>query len=210
MVISPSFTRSRYCKTVQGGAATAPSLHIFVIVGGNMTRIKICLLLQCLGCVTALPAGSAWANTAANTQIINQATLSYNDGSGTKTASAGITVTVALVPSAVTVEVGGPQTTSYNGAGTNLTDSFTLTATANGPDTYTLGSAVTSSSNTSNPPVPTATPTAASVPLGVTVIDLGSSTTVIVAHADGVSDDKLNGNETADTVKIGSDVRTVQ
>jgi len=164
-----------------------------------------CLL--CLVMLLAASAGRAWANTAANTQIINQAQLSYNDGSGTKTATAGVTVTVSLVPSPVTVEVGSAQSTSYNGAGTTLTDSYTLTATANGPDTYTLGSAVTGSTNTS---APTATATGATATLGATVTALGSTTTVIVVPSDGVSDGKVNGIGAGDTVKIGSDVRTVQ
>src|ERR1039457_4534030 len=85
----------------------------------------------------------AWANLAANTQIINQAQLSYNDGVATKTATASVTVTVGLVAAAPNIVPGPPQSTSYNGAGTTRTDSYTITAGANGPDTYNLSAAVT-------------------------------------------------------------------
>jgi hypothetical protein len=152
-------------------------------------------------------AGSAWANTAANTQIINSATLTYNDGTGTQTSKAGITVTVALVPSAPTFIPGGAQTTTYS-ATASTTDSFTLTATGNGPDSYTLtGNATVANANANNP---TATPTQGSIVLGATVTAVGSTTTDLVVPADGVSsDNKVNGIGVGSTVVVNNEQKTV-
>ncbi|MGA3279854.1 MAG: hypothetical protein ABSD50_02590 [Smithella sp.] len=152
-------------------------------------------------------AASAWANLAANTQIINNATLSYNDGTGTKTATASVSVTVVLVPSAPNIVAGTAQTTSYSGTAT-LTDSYTVTGTANGPDTYNITAAVSGSTNT-NTGTPGASPTAATVSLGGTVTTAGSSATVINVPSDGVANNNLNGIVVGSTVVINGDVRTV-
>ena len=48
--------------------------------------------------ILVLPAARAWANVAANTQIVNQATLTYSGG----TAHASVTVTVATINSQAT------------------------------------------------------------------------------------------------------------
>ncbi len=169
--------------------------------------LKMQLILFSLALAFAASAGSAWANTAANTHIINNATLSYNDGTGTRTATASVTVTVALVPAIPTVAPGPPQSTSYNGPATPLTNSFTVTATANGPDTYSVTSAITGSTNTTSP---TATPQAPTVYLGATVTLAGSTTTVITVPSDGVSNNIVNGIQAGSTVVIGIDTRTVQ
>ena len=94
-----------------------------------MKQIKTILLAQLaviaiLLCISA----PAWANLAANTQILNQATLSYWDGTQTKTAPARVTVTVTLVCAAPTLTAGAPQTTSYNGPATTLHRQFYITA----------------------------------------------------------------------------------
>jgi len=170
----------------------------------SITKVYISLFLLTLA--FAAPAGSAWANMAANTHIINNATLSYNDGTGTRTATASVTVTVALVPATPAVVPGPPQTTSYSGPATLLTNSFTVTATANGPDTYNVTSAITGSTNTSGA---TATPQAPTVSLGATVTLAGSTTTTIVVPSDGVSNNIVNGIQAGSTVVIGIDTRTV-
>src|SRR6185369_2149761 len=125
--------------------------------------LKLNYRLFCFALLLAVSAAPAWANLAANTQIINQAQLSYNDGVATRTATASVTVTVGLVAAAPNITPGPPQSTTYTGVGTTLADSFTITAGANGPDTYNLSAAVTGSSNTSGA---TAAPTAPTVPLG--------------------------------------------
>jgi len=168
----------------------------------NFYYILLSLLL-----LLALSAENALANVAANTRIINSVTVSYNDGTGTKTATASVTVTVALVPAIPTVIPGPPQTTSYGGPLTSLTNSFTVTATANGPDTYNINSAITGSTNTIGP---TATPQSSTVFLGATVTGSGSSTTAIVVPSDGTSDNSVNGIQAGSTVVIGIDTRTVQ
>ena len=152
-------------------------------------------LLGILLCISA----PAWANLAANTQIINQAQLSYYDGSTTRYAYASVTVTVSLVPAAPTIVAGPPQTTSYNGCTTTLTDSYTITATSNGPDTYNLSATVSGSTNDTSP---SAVPTASTVALGATVTTVGSTGTVLVVPYDGVTDGMDNGIAVNATVVI--------
>jgi hypothetical protein len=145
---------------------------------------------------------------AANTQIINQATLSYNDGTGVKTSTTAVTVTVALVPSAPTIIPGPPQTTSYNGSGTTLTNSFIVRASSNGPDNYDLSTAITAFTNTTGA---TAAITSGSpILLGATVTLSGSTTTAIVVPADGVANSAVNAIQAGDTVHIDNATVTVQ
>jgi hypothetical protein len=172
-------------------------------------NLNIYFILLSLTLLLTASAGSALANVAANARIINSATLSYNDGTGTRTATASVTVTVAMVPAIPTVTPGPPQTTSYGGPSTPLTNSFIVTATTNGPDTYTVTTAITGSSNTS---LATANvqPASASITLGATVTVSGSSTTSIVVPSDGTSDNSVNGIQAGSTVVIGGEARTVQ
>ncbi len=152
---------------------------------------------------------NAWGNTAANTQIINTADLAYNDGTSVKHATASVSVTVALVQSSPTIVPGPPQTTSYNGTGTTLNDSFTITTGANGPDTYNLIAAVAGSTNTSGATAASALP---AVALGATVTTAGSTTTTIVVPADGNLIGEMtgvNGIQIGDTVVVNGEVRTV-
>jgi uncharacterized repeat protein (TIGR01451 family) len=95
-----------------------------------------------LGAV-ALTAASAVASTAANTVITNTATVNFNDAGGVAqpAVSASATVTVLLVPAAVTLSSPGPQTIAQGGVNASLT--YTITSTANGPDNYTLTSVAT-------------------------------------------------------------------
>lgn len=166
---------------------------------------KICSYLLIIMLFALSSAASAWATIAANTQIINQASLSYNDGAGIKTATASVTVTVSLVASAPTIVPGPSQTGSYSGSAT-LTDSYTVTASANGPDTYNITAAVSGSTNTSGA---AAVPTSSSVSLGASITVTGSTSTVIVVPSDGTASNSVNGIEVGDTVVINGDVRTV-
>ena len=163
--------------------------------------VQLALLGMCLGLTS-----TAWANLAANTQIINQAQLSYFDGASTKTATASVTVTVSLVAAIPTIVPGPNQTTSY-GPGATLTDSFTVTAGANGPDTYNITANVSGQTNNNNNG--TATPTVASVILGASVTTTGSTDQVIVVPSDGTSNASVNGIEVGDTVVINGEARTV-
>ena len=78
---------------------------------------------------------SAQANMASNTQITNAAHLSYFDGTATQTADSSVTVTVTLVQVAPTITKGPDQSTPYTGVDTQLNNTFTVVAQANGPDT---------------------------------------------------------------------------
>ena len=171
--------------------------------------MKFCSSLFCLALLIFVTAAPARANLAANTQIINQAQLSYNDGIATRTATASVTVIVGLVASAPNIIPGPPQSTSYSGAATPLTDSYTITAGANGPDTYNLSAAVTGSTNTAGA---TATSTAPSVALGASVTTVGSTTTTLVVPSDGNLPGEMpgvNGIQVGDTVVINGEIRTV-
>jgi len=110
-------------------------------------------LLTLLGVGIALAAwsGSAWATTAktaANTQIINTATLTFTIGSTTASASASVSVLVSLVPSAPTVSISNPGAVGYTGTDTPaLTDSVTILSTANGPAKYTVTPSINAAAN---------------------------------------------------------------
>lgn len=175
-----------------------------------MKSIKTILLAQLalLGLMLCLST-PVWANLAANTQILNKATLSYWDGTQTKTSDSSVTVTVALVCAAPTILAGPPRTTSYNGPATTLTDSFLITATSNGPDTYNLSATVSGSTNTTGP---TAVPVTATVSLGATVTTTGvgsPDTTHIVVPFDGTEDGFVNGISVGSTVVISGQGREV-
>jgi len=171
-----------------------------------MKRIKTIILAQLalLGLLLCISA-PAWANLAANTKITNTALLSYYDGSATKTVPASVDVTVSLVQAPVLVTAGVAQTTSYSISAT-LTDAFTVTAKANGPDTYNYCMTITDSTNTGNPGLGV-TPTCASpltVALGSTVTTLGSTASTIVVPADGAADSSINGIQAGDKIVIDS------
>lgn len=158
-----------------------------------------------------LSSATAFAKTAANTQIVNTATLSYSDGISTKQSSSTVTVTVSLVPSGVDITPGPNQSTTYNGPTTKLTNSFIVTATSNGPDTYNVTTTISASSNTGAPSAATATALTTSLTLGATVTVAGSTTSAIVVPADGNAADSLvNGIAANSTVFINGEERDVQ
>jgi uncharacterized repeat protein (TIGR01451 family) len=153
-----------------------------------------------------------WANTAANTQIIAHTQVSYFDGITTMTATDSVAVTVNMVPSAPNIVSGSAQSTSYAGAGTTLTDNFTIIATSNGPDTYNIIVPTPGVTNTNGATVTTylnGVP-ASSVVLGASVTTVGSNVTNIIVPADGVSDNSVNGIEVGDKVVINGETRMVQ
>lgn len=154
--------------------------------------------------VFALPQ-SAHAILAANTQISNTASLSYNDGTGTQTAAATpVVVTVALVSAAPSITSGPDQITAYSGTATT-TDTFTITAGSNGPDTYTITVPSPTVTNTSGA---TLTPSVTSVTLGATTV-LSNSGATITVPSDGASDSSVNGIAVGDTVVVNGTAYTV-
>jgi hypothetical protein len=167
------------------------------------TYVKTCFCLLLLSLLVVFSAAPAWANTAANTQIINQADLSYNDGTGIQHKTATVTVVVSLVPStpSVITAVGGPYSTNY-ATGATLIDTFTIVSSANGPDTYNLSTATGSQVNNGGTGSSTML-SGTSVVIGATVTVAGSSTTVLNVPSDGVNDGTVNGITAGDKVVVG-------
>lgn len=161
------------------------------------------LALSALALVLA--ATEARASTAANTTITNTATVSFNDAGGVAQApvSASASVTVTLVPSAVVLSSPGDTTIAQ---GTSATLTYTITATANGPDTYNLSSTATPT-NVSG--VTVGLP--ASVTLGGTTLaaDATDGASTITVPYDGATDASVNGIVQDDWIVIGGNAYQV-
>jgi hypothetical protein len=86
---------------------------------------------------TVFVQGTAFATTAANTLITNQATVNYDDSNGNAQVAinASVNVTVNLVEAAPSLSNPTDQTTF---SGTAIDYTYTITTNANGPDTYNL------------------------------------------------------------------------
>jgi uncharacterized repeat protein (TIGR01451 family) len=159
-----------------------------------------------LGAV-ALTAASAVASTAANTVITNTATVNFNDAGGVAqpAVSASATVTVLLVPAAVTLSSPPNQTIAQ---GTNATLTYTITSTANGPDTYNLTSVATPTNDSGVTPT---FPGGASVSLGGTTLAAAANNadvTVTVPY-DNVGGATVNGIGVGSTIIVGGNPYTV-
>jgi hypothetical protein len=144
---------------------------------------------------------AALANTAANTAIINTAKLTYNGG---LTAESSVTVTVALVPSTPNVDITRADS-AYTGVNTPaVTNTVTVTSTANGPADYTVTPSLVASTNTK--PGPAAQPAVtggATVTIGASVTTGTSGATYITVPASGASGANpaaINGIAVGDTI----------
>mgnify|MGYP004701257517 CR=1 FL=1 len=172
------------------------------------------LLLLGLTLGLGLTARNALAAVAANTRIVNQASLSYNDGTGVQTLNAAVTVTVNLVPGLATLAAPANQTAPYSGADTAHIYNYTITAGGNGPDTYTLTAPISGAPapvNTvlNDPGSSTPTLSTSSVTLGASVTTSGSTATVVNVPSDGVAGPAVNGIAIGDTILVSGQVRTV-
>jgi len=153
---------------------------------------KLFLALTCLTLAIGLSAGSALANTAANTAIVNNAQLTFDGGS----ASATVTVSVSLVaslPNVIITDTNGAYTAPDTPA---LTDSVIITSTANGPADYTVTPSIDSFANTTGPSVEIAGgATDTTVSIGASVTTGASATTYLTVPASGASGDNsaVNG-----------------
>ena len=154
----------------------------------------------------ALTATSAVASTAANTVITNTATVNYNDAGGAAQAAvtASAAVTVTLVPSAATLSSPPAQTIAQGGPGATLT--YTITSTANGPDTYNLSSTATPAG------VSAVTPTLpASIALGGTTLavaaNVGDGSITVPYDNNGLA--TVNGIGNTSVIVIGGNPYTV-
>jgi hypothetical protein len=174
--------------------------------------------LFCFLIIFAAFTSGAWALTASNTQIINNASLSYNDGTGTKTVNAvPVIVTVTLIPGTPTVTKGPDQTTPYTGPNTPLTNTFTITASnTNGPDNYSLTPAIIATTNATGSSIvlasitPLGGPQTSPVLLGATVTLAATTANVLVVPADGnAGDNQVNGIAALDWVVVNGEARQV-
>jgi hypothetical protein len=163
------------------------------------------LMMAAVALVCFSASQSAWAAVAANTHILNQASLTYDSGAGSQTVTAEVDVTVALVPGAPTLSSPTDASTPYVGSATPLNFTYQITANGNGPDTYSISGAVAGSTNTSGATVSTP----ASVLLGASIAINGSTATVIQVPSDGTANNSVNGIEVGNTVVIAGEVRQV-
>lgn len=160
---------------------------------------KIMLFMFCLTFAVAAAAGSALANVAANTAIINTARLTFTGGS----ANASVTVTVSLVPSSPNLSITDTNS-AYTAPNTPaLTNSVRITATANGPADYTVTPTVVAGAGTTNSTAPAVSVTgAATVTIGATVTTGTSGTTYVTVPASGASGNNaaVNGIAVNETI----------
>jgi uncharacterized repeat protein (TIGR01451 family) len=171
------------------------------------TTVRLGLGAMLLMAAVAATPRQADANTASNTLIRNTATVRYNDAGGTAqtpvTAQADVTVT--LVAAAPTLSAPPDQSTQ---PGSPVTYNYTITANANGPDTYNLSRTFAESAGIT-PGTSTAVPSVASVLLGATTFATPTTITAagitpITVPSDGVAGGGLNGIAAGDTVVIGA------
>lgn len=158
--------------------------------------------------MTALGAPAiAGASTAANTVITNTATVNYADAGGNAQTAvqASASVTVSLVPTAVTLSSPGNQTIEQ---GNSATLSYTITSNANGPDTYDLTNADTRTNVAGGA---LTYPGGNSIVLGGSTLadDADAGETTITTPYDGTNDSVVNGLAVGDTVVIGANAYVI-
>ncbi|MBL0226240.1 MAG: DUF11 domain-containing protein [Geobacteraceae bacterium] len=152
------------------------------------------------------------ANTAANTSIINTATVNYRDTGGVaqNPVTAQATVTVILVASAPTLNAPADLSTT---SGTAVIYNYEITATANGPDSYNLtrtiaeSAGITPGTSTAVISTPSVTLGASTLAAPVTIASAGI--TPITVPSDGTANVTVNGIVGGDTVFIGGQAYTV-
>ena len=201
----------------------------FVELGAGRARFTSRLGLPCLRMRTAVAgvflfvlammlsvsAKTAWSNMAANAQIINQARFSYNDGAKTTTISSSVTVTVNLVPAKPSVAIlSGDLTAQYTSTDTPvLNNTFTVTATSNGPDTYTLAGNITAHNNDGGSGVFASLGTispASPITLGATtVLSIDGTKKILTVPSDGNNDGKINGITSSSILFIDGEEHTI-
>lgn len=154
----------------------------------------------------------AQANTAANTTITNTASLTYTGL--TTPISASVDFTVGLVPSAPTVT--GP-TANTVAVGQSSTMTFSVTATANGPEAYNLTSTAVTPNNITGSSANTAV-TFNQGAGNITQVTLGATTiatavtagdTLFTVPSDGYANASVNGIVAGDTLVVDGYTYTV-
>ena len=148
------------------------------------------LLALVIAAPVLMSAQASFANTAANTAIVNKAVLTYNGG---LTAESSVTVKVDLVPATPNVTITRGDAV-YQGPDTPaITNTVTITSSANGPALYTVTPSVASSLNATAPSVTGGT----SLTLGATITaGAGTVTSIVVPAPIGggtAADSEVNG-----------------
>ncbi|MCB1836490.1 MAG: hypothetical protein KDH99_02630 [Alcanivoracaceae bacterium] len=147
----------------------------------------------------ALLPGMALA-TAANTTITNTVTVNYTDAANNAQTplEASVAITVNLVASAPLLT--SPADVDPSTEDTDVDLTYTITSTANGPDTYNFSSADTRTNMVAD-----ATFTTPGILLGATTVasPIAAAATVITVPFDGNdADSSVNGLEAGDTIVI--------
>lgn len=151
----------------------------------------------------------ASANTAANTTVRNIVTVSFADAANTAQTpvTSQVDVTVSLVKAAATLAQVTPNATIAPNGTASYT--YSLTSNANGPDTQTVSTSLT----TDQTPASSLSATGAIVLGASTVATAGSiaaaGTTGIIVPSDLVGGGDVNGIATGDTVVINGQVFVV-
>lgn len=155
--------------------------------------------------VSAFLPALAMASTAANTKITNNVSVAYTNTLNVPQTpvTASVDITVLLVAAAPIISDPADVDSTEN---TGVSLVYTITATANGPDTYTFGSTDTPTNMNAS-----AGSTSPNILLGGTTIAAATAVndTFITVPFDGVSDDVVNGIEEGDTVVIGGNAYVV-
>lgn len=164
-----------------------------------------------LTAVVTIPT-TADASTAQGTVIQNRVTVSYNDSGGAAqtpvTASADVTVT--LVQGAPNVTVNTVSSATIN-QGQTTTITYFVTATSNGPESYTFGSGTANVSNM-NPAGTGGATTPLNFSLGATTLSAAApigATTIKVAYNPADPAGSVNGIAPGDSIVIGGNPYTV-
>ena len=174
------------------------------------TRLGLGAAAVAMAIALGAPAPAS-ANTAANTAILNTATVNYKDAGGTAQTpvTASATVTVSLVPATPTLNAPADQNATL---ATAASYSYTITTNANGPDTYNIAvpSKVNSANITASSAVPSVTPISLGASTIVTPVTiLAAGTTAITVPSDGVAGGGVNGLIAAETVVINGQTYTI-
>ena len=137
--------------------------------------------------------------TAANTTITNTVTVSFSDAANNPQTpvEANVSISVNLVASAPLLTSPADVDPTTEDTGVNLV--YTITSTANGPDTYNFTSADTESNMDAE-----ATFSTPSIVLGATTVASGitAADTVITVPFDGTDDGIVNGLAVGDIIVI--------
>lgn len=148
--------------------------------------------------ILAVSSSNALAyTTAANTQIVNVATLNFSGGSAT----ASVTVVVGLIPSTPNISITNG-TAAYTAPDTPaITDSVAIISTANGPAEYTVSALVSAISNT-NLSVGTGVAVIGTNPItiGATITNGDSAWGSLSVPSDGTADSVVNNIKNGSTI----------